>query len=219
MRSRLLMYLGLMIPGVLHAAEEPADRGSIRGRVLYDGSAPAPQRLKADANVDVCGASKPILAESLVVSPESGLANTAVLLAGVTEREPPAREVQLNQENCVFLPHVQTMTQGGSIVISNSDPVIHNVHARIEDDTVFNLGMPLKGVRVKKTIAAPGVVKLNCDSGHTWMEAYVVVVPHSYHATSDGAGQFAIENISPGEYTLRSWHERLGVIDTPVTVK
>jgi mono/diheme cytochrome c family protein len=119
----------------------------------------------------------------------------------------------------VFSPHVQTVTAGSRISIGNKDPVIHNVHARLGDSTVFNLGMPLRGVRVKRDAGEPGVVTLQCDSGHTWMRAYIVVVPHGRHATSNISGEAVIAGVAPGTYMLRTWHERLGVIDTPVSVE
>jgi mono/diheme cytochrome c family protein len=195
---------------------------AVRGRVTYEGEVPIPQRLPVEVNSEVCGAKQPIVSEQLIVSRNFGVANTAVILLGVPEsaNELPAPEhPELNQENCVFSPHVQTVTAGNELVIGNSDPVIHNVHARLGENTVFNLGMPLRGVKLKRNVGGPGVVSLRCDSGHTWMEAYVVVVPHPFHTTTDRGGEFKIPNIPPGEYLLRTWHETLGVLDTPVEVK
>lgn len=198
-----------------------ADPG-VRGRVLYDGPVPVPQRLPVEVNQDVCGQKRPILSEQLVVSKDFGLANTAVVLLGVPEAvsstEAAVEPAVLNQENCVFSPHVQTVTRGAELSIGNSDPVIHNVHARLGETTVFNLGMPLRGVRLKRSAGGPGVVSLRCDSGHTWMEAYVIVVPHRFHATTDRDGNFTIPDVAPGRYTLRAWHEKLGVLDIPVEV-
>lgn len=202
-----------------------ADEGTIRGRVTYRGEVPARPKLTVDVNVDVCGAHGDVLGEDLIVGRDAGLAHAVVFLVGVTPtttrgaRAARPAPGKLDQRGCVFLPHVQSLTQGAELVIGNDDPVVHNVHARVEGNTVFNLGMPLAGVYVKRKLKVPGVTVLSCDSGHHWMNAYVVVVPHPFHATSGADGEFRIEGVPPGSYVLRAWHERQGVVDVPVTVE
>ncbi|MFO0726699.1 MAG: c-type cytochrome [Myxococcota bacterium] len=190
--------------------------GTIRGRVIYEAEVPPRPTTEADVNPDVCGAHGPISAEDLVVSRDHGLSNVVLILAGITERKPPKSDAHLEQKGCVFSPHVQAVTVGSELLIGNDDPVVHNVHGRINGETVFNLGMPIKGVRIKRKLKLPGLTTLRCDSGHTWMLSYIAVVPHSYHAVSDASGEFVISGVAPGAYTVRAWHERLGVIDVPV---
>jgi hypothetical protein len=55
----------------------------------------------------------------------------------------------------------------------------------------------------------PEVVKVSCDL-HGWMEAYIVVTPHSYFAMTKKNGTFEIKDVPPGKYTLKMWHESLG---------
>jgi len=211
---------GIIIALLVLAGPARADKpGAIHGRVVYDGTAPARSPLKVDVNIDVCAKHGPVLGEDLLVGKDRGLANVVLFLAGITERAPVARDAKLDQRGCVFLPHVQSVTAGSTLVIGNDDPVVHNVHARVDGETVFNLGMPLRGVHIKRRMKAPGVTVLSCDSGHKWMLAYVVVVPHGYHSTSSAEGEFTITDIQPGTYTLRAWHERLGIMDVPVTVR
>ncbi len=200
------------------AAQTPST-GVIRGKVSFLGPAPARNALVVDVNTEVCAAHGATMGEDLLVSPDQGLANAVVFLAGITERKPLRRSGQLDQRGCVFVPHMQAMTLGSELVIGNDDPVVHNVHGRVGGDTVFNLGMPIKGLHIKRKLKVPGVTALSCDSGHTWMQAYIVVVPHSYHSTSDAGGQFTISGVSPGSYTLRAWHERLGSVEVAVKVE
>lgn len=214
----LLLSLTLLAPAL--ASASPDERGSIRGRVSYAGRAPERPKVDVQINPEVCGRRGPVLSEELVVSSDGGLAHAAVLLTGVApQRASKKREVMLEQKNCVFHPHLQTVTAGSTLVITNDDAVVHNVHAKLDNETLFNLGMPLKGTRVKRRLKDLGVSVLHCDSGHTWMLAYLVVVPHPYHATSDASGGFVITEVPPGTYTLRSWHEKLGPRDVEVTVE
>jgi mono/diheme cytochrome c family protein/plastocyanin len=212
MRAGLILLC--LLPEVALAAGP-----TIRGRVRYQGPAPTPAQVDPGVNPDVCGRKKPILSEQLVVGPEGALANVAVVLVGITERAPTRTPAQLTQRNCVFVPHVQTITAGSTIQISNDDPVVHNVHARLAGETLFNLGMPLAGTRLNRRLDRPGVVELSCDSGHVWMRASLIVVPHSYHATTPADGWFVIPDVTPGRYRLRAWHERLGVQEVEVVVE
>lgn len=211
---RLGLLLLCLLPEVALAAGP-----TIRGRVRYQGPAPTPARLDPTVNPEVCGQKQPILSEQLVVGADGALANVAVVLVGITERAPAVSQAQLTQRNCVFVPHVQTITVGSTIQIRNDDPVVHNVHARLAGETLFNLGMPLAGTRLQRRLDRPGVVELSCDSGHVWMQASLIVVPHSYHATTPADGWFVIPEVTPGRYRLRAWHERLGVKEVEVVVE
>jgi len=52
------------------------------------------------------------------------------------------------------------------------------------------------------------MVRMKCDV-HPWMGAYIGVVNHPFYAVTDENGNFTIENLPAGEYTLKAWHERL----------
>ena len=69
------------------------------------------------------------------------------------------------------------------------------------------------------TIKQPGVIKLRCDAGHTWMSAYVVATDQPYHAVTDANGNFTIEGVPTGNYELEVWHEWLGKHREPITVE
>ena len=70
---------------------------------------------------------------------------------------------------------------------------------------------------VAAVFLAAGIYQIKCDV-HGWMQAFVRVDPHRYHAVSDAAGGFAIEGVPAGSYMLEAWHERLGFLRQRVEI-
>ncbi len=186
-----------------------AQTGAISGTVRYTGKQLPSSPVEVDVDGRTCGRGSPITLQDLEV--QAGLLANAVVILDMP-RDPSAApgKATLDQQNCVFVPHVQTVTLGSELVVGNSDPIIHNVHARIRDETVFNLGMPLRGVVVKRKLDRAGIHEITCDSGHWWMKAYTVVVPHRFHTTTGIDGGFRIDEVPAGSRHLSIWHERLG---------
>ncbi|MBI2893369.1 MAG: c-type cytochrome [Deltaproteobacteria bacterium] len=200
-------------------AQEGAAPGSIAGRVVFTGAPPARTRIEPVHAEHVCGVRRPVLSENVVVSQGGGLANVALFLKGVTSAPLPApRTAHLRQHDCAFVPHVQTVEAGTTLEITNDDRLLHNVHALLDDQVVFNLAMPVRGLRSERVLRDPGIVSIRCDL-HGWMHAWVMVVPHPYHATSDADGRFEVGGVPPGTYTLVAWHEEYGTREIAVTVE
>jgi len=51
-----------------------------------------------------------------------------------------------------------------------------------------------------------------------FMEAYIVVLQNPYFALTDEEGNYVIENVPPGEYVIKVWHEKYKKTD-PSEVK
>jgi len=60
-------------------------------------------------------------------------------------------------------------------------------------------------------------VPVKCNV-HGWMNAFIGVLEHPYFDVTDQGGQFAIEKLPPGTYTVEIWHERFGTQTQQVTV-
>ena len=115
----------------------------------------------------------------------------------------------LDNKQCAFAPHLQAGAVGSELLLKNSDPILHTVHARIGNETLFNVGLPTWR-QVTKRLDRIGVVRIDCDVLHTWMSAVIVVTDTPYFAVSDQNGNFVMEQLPAGQYRAEIWHEKLG---------
>ena len=208
------------VPGSLQAP--PSDLkslgvGKITGRVRVAGRVERPEPLRVFKNKEFCGTEVPD--ESFLAGVEGGLQNAVVTIRGarIEKRGRPLRRFVLDNKNCAFFPHVQAAQVGSEVVLLNSDPILHDVHARIGPETLFNVGLP-SWRSVEKRLARVGIVTIECEVLHTWMSAYIVVTPNPYFAVTDERGEFIIEGAPSGRYEIEVWHEKLGRLLRKVVV-
>jgi plastocyanin len=204
---------------VAYEEVDVSDGGTIVGQIKVVGERPTLPPQPVFKNTDTCG--KTVSDERLVVRPDGGIQGVVVNLEGVTKGKRIARDqpVQLDNKKCAFVPHVLSASVGQQLEIHNSDPFVHDAHALLGGrDTLFNVGLP-SGKTVRKPMAYPGLILINCDVRHTWMHAYLFVADHPYHAVTDASGAFRIADVPPGTYTLKLWEELLGTKEQSVTVK
>jgi hypothetical protein len=51
------------------------------------------------------------------------------------------------------------------------------------------------------------------------MRAWVVVAEHPFYTVTNDQGEFVLDNVPPGKYTLQLWQEILGAGTQDVTVQ
>ncbi len=201
-----------------YEAIEVVNGGKIVGTVKVAGKfAPRPPHA-VNKNREVCG--DHIEDESLVVGPEKGLRYAVLTLANITKGRAVELEAgyALDNEKCRFVPHVQAISIGQWLELKNSDPILHTADAILgKRQTLFNVAL-WPGRAVRKPLAYPGVVRINCGV-HSWMSAHVVVTDNPYHAVTDLYGAYEIDDIPPGTYKLRLWHELLGTQEKEVRIE
>jgi len=207
----------LSLPSAGYEAAQVADGGTIKGKVVYQGEI-ATRKVIPTKDAEVCGGirEEPLI----VVGPDKGVQDALVYLKDVQKGKAPvkpAKAPEVNNHNCQFEPHVQALPVG-SVVIVNSDPVMHNTHGFFGKQTVFNQAMPTKGMRIEKPVKKAGLMRIECDV-HGWMLAWAYAAEHPYYAVTSKDGTFSIADVPPGSYTLVAWQEAADPAEMPVTVK
>ena len=196
---------------LLFAAPAVAQTGSITGSITTAAKGAAPVRVTIDQKV--CGDQLPD--EAIVVDAQGRLANAVVVVTGV-QRQHATEPIVVN-EKCRFAPRVQLIAPKASVKTSSKDAVLHTTNAQLENGrTLFNVAVPIPGITITKAIAAAGNVRLKCDT-HPWMRGWMVVTSEAA-AVSGTDGRFTIDNVPPGTYELRVWHEALKGAPQKVTV-
>jgi hypothetical protein len=187
----------------------PAARGKFVGRVSVAGHLPRIKPLQVFKSRAFCGSTVPN--ETLLFGTDGGLRNAVVILRSLDRRTraQPAKLV-LDNIRCAFAPHIQVAPLGSELLLKNSDPILHTVHARLGSQTLFNVGLP-KWRQVSKRLDRVGVVKIDCDVLHTWMSGAIIVTDAPYFAISDERGFFSVDGLPAGAYEMEIWHEKLGV--------
>lgn len=132
----------------------------------------------------------------------------------------PTQHITIDQKGLMFVPHIVAVAQGTTVEFLNSDSVAHNVFwisVSGNKKLGHNLGTWPKGQRQSFKFDNPGIVPLLCNV-HPEMSAYVVVSPTPYFAETDTSGEFKIENVPDGAYTVTAWHEGTKTKSNPVKV-
>ena len=206
-------------PGVAVAAS------AIAGTVTFDGKAPVMKALAMDAD-PVCAKkhTKPALNEMLVLGSGNSMGNVMVY---VSKGLPPGKTypapktpVTLDQNGCLYTPHVMGIQVGQTYKILNSDGILHNIHTLPKVNRAFNRAMPA-GPGGKEASTSfdkeEAIFNIKCDV-HPWMSAYVGTFTHPFYTVTAADGKFTISGLDPGTYEITAWHERLGTKTASVTV-
>jgi len=215
--NRLVFPLAAAL--ALAAIASPAAAGTVTGKVTYDDKVPSLRPL--DMNADpACAAkhSSPVTAEVLVLGAGNALANVFVEVKNPPAGAAPKGRVEIDQNGCMYKPHVTAVGAGQELLFKNSDGILHNVHGLPEVNREFNVGMPATLKEKGQVLAKPEpMFKVKCDV-HPWMNAWVAVVSHPYFCITGADGKFTIANLPAGTYQVEAWHERLGTQTGSVTV-
>lgn len=203
----------------------PTGTASITGSISYEGEVPTMPPLPGfEGNAD-CSAKHdtPPTVEMLVLGADNKMAN---VLVRVTSGLPsgaswpaPSEPFLMNQEGCVYTPHVMGVMVGQTFKIGNADGIMHNVNAQPKVNTPFNSAMPPTLTETDRvfTMAEETPFVIKCDV-HPWMQAFVSVSPHPFFSVTGTDGAFTISNLPAGTYEIEAWHERLGSQTATVTV-
>lgn len=196
---------------------------TIAGRISLQGTPPVLAPVDVSAVAD-CARLHPqgVPNESVVVSADGALQNVIVYLKGLPavstggSRSP----VILNQAGCQYSPHVVAVQTGQILRVQSEDPFMHNVNVRSMENRPSNFSqLASAGTTPTRdlTFDVPEIFPVQCDV-HPWMRAWIGVFDHPYFAVTDAQGDFEIDHVPAGTFTIVAWQERLGEITQQIAV-
>jgi len=188
--------------------------GAIRGTVSLTGAKPALPPVRCARDPEICGKSKPN--QSLLLGPNDGVKNVILWLTDIhAGKAATPGQSRLDIKACAYQPRVQAVLAKSNVMVNNQDLVPHDLNGSIGPRSLFNRTILGKSEIVD--LYTPGMVTLGCDmhdaaDGPTagCENGAIGVMPNPYFAVTGDDGSFTISEIPPGNYTLQTWHERLG---------
>ncbi len=198
------------------AASAPSAGGTgIKGKAAFSGTAPVMPKLKREAD-PFCGKT-PMTDQEVVVNANGTLKNVVIrVVKGAAPTPVPTAPVIVDQNNCMYVPRVLAGMTGQKVLIKNSDPLMHNVHAYAGTATTFNRAQMKAAKDIEQTVAS-GVTKFKCDV-HPWMTGYLVGNDNAHVCVTGDSGECTISGVPNGTYTVEAWHEKYGTKTMDVTV-
>jgi plastocyanin len=216
-----LWAAGLVAMSVVPSAAFAAS--SVSGTVTFAGKVPPLKPLAMDAD-PACAKkhSAPVPNEMLALGSGNTMGN---ILVWVSKGQPagktfpvPKDVVTLDQNGCVYKPHVMGIMVGQTYKILNSDGVLHNIHTLPKINPSFNRGQPATVKEMTTNFPKPeNMFQVKCDV-HPWMSAYIGVFTHPFFSVTSADGKFTISGLDAGTYEITAWHERLGTQTASITV-
>ncbi len=128
---------------------------TVKGKVAFKGAVPKVKPISMDAD-PVCAGKHtgPVVSESVVVKADGSMKNVFVYVSKGLEGKTfpaPAEAVVLDQDGCMYKPHVFGIMVGQQLRVVNSDATTHNVHSLADVNEQFNVGQRAGQAPIVKT--------------------------------------------------------------------
>jgi plastocyanin len=231
-----MRYLPLMMAVALSffvAGREAARGGSpasdgpvsgsavVKGTVKFEGTAPKPLRINMAAEPG-CAKLHPagVSTEDTLTDAHGGLENVVVFVSeGLGDRtfDAPKQPAIIDQKGCMYEPHVIALRANQELDVLNNDTTTHNLHPVPSNNREWNKAQP-PGTKVEVTFPREEIaIPMKCNV-HPWMRGYIAVFKHPYFSVTGKGGNFELDNLPPGSYTIEAWHEKLGTSSQKITI-
>src|SRR6476620_10197925 len=142
-----------------------------------------------------------------------------VYLEGLFPKPNSSITKQIGQKDLAFLPALMPVRVGTKIEFPNFDDTYHSVFS-YSPAKRFDLGRyrPDEKPVPSQVFDKPGLVTLRCDI-HEHMRGLILILDTPYFVTSDPEGQFKLEGLPAGHYTLKAWLSSRTTLEKPVDLK
>lgn len=215
---QLIVAQSIVPYSALPASE--GESGKVTGVVKFDGVPAGDTAVVVAADQNGCGKQ---LVVNLLTRNQGNVANAVVWLTDIRQGKslPLARRFELSNEDCAWDPQVQVAVTGGTLNVTNYDPLAETAMATrvATGDTVAVAPFTDDGqvIPYDGLLRTPEVLEFSVES-RPMSRAWVVVLDQPYFAITDGKGSFSMDGVPPGVHRIRVWHPTLGTTDGTVTV-
>ena len=199
---------------VLSRASMAAETATLWMSFRHQGTIPKQGVITPDRDKPFCGR-KGIPDESLIVNPVNrGIKNVIVYLDSRQNRSmnfesnaPPATR-NLRAKDCRFEPHIVIAKKDDTLRFQIDDRIGHNAKISFLNNPPIGIVVPARGnASWELREPEPVPVSIECNI-HPWMQAWLVVLDHSFVAASDEDGKIEIRGLPVDtEITFRVFHE------------
>jgi hypothetical protein len=175
------------------------------------------------------------------VKSAAGVKNAVVWIDDIKSgRAVEKKTVDIAIKKCAIEPLVSVGFVGGNYSFVNEDTILHTLQLKLDvayhknvsgrnlpdGATILNLALPTSAGRatvssIKRYHRYTNETgRINVLSNlHEWMRGYIFVLDHPYAAVTDEKGEFSLDGLPPGQYTLNVWHEGFGTRHAKITVE
>jgi plastocyanin/predicted small lipoprotein YifL len=201
---------------------DPATIATVSGTIKFEGSKPRLAKLMMDQD-PVCMQkhSGPVLAEDGAVNDNNTLPNAFVYVKAGAEKYTfavPTTPVELDQDGCVYKPHVLGIQVGQTLQILTKDATTHNIHPMPKNNREWNISQAPNAAPLEQRFSREEImIPIKCNQ-HPWMKAYLGVTKHPFFSVTGSDGKYSITGLPPGEYTIGVWTATFGEQEQKVTV-
>jgi len=209
---------------------------TIKGSVIFPGDVPSVEVIKVTEDNKYCGNEK--ATEKYIVS-DARVKNAVVWLENVTiGKAIPESRVVVGIDECMARPHVSVGFVGGEYLFRNNDDILHTVQLKLslayqklvsdrpleDGSSVYNIALPKKGHEIRKPIrkwhrytSKTGLIRIRSNT-HNWINGFIFIFDHPYAVATGADGTFILDDIPPGDYLLRVWHEGFGYKEREISL-
>jgi len=208
---------------------EVKNGGTLQGKAALTGGIPQPRvfHLVLFPNLDMCAEVDTddelnrVLFD-FITDEQKGLKDVVITLDKVEAGKPfPNKPINILSEKCKFFPAVSVIPQGGTFFVDNQDAVMHNsqVYQKERGKIILNIPIPAEEISEGKVVFQKHykIFQMICGM-HEFMQTWGFRVHNPYYFQTKVDGNYKIENIPPGEYTVNAWHYLMKFRSNKITI-